>query len=159
MKLETCVYSGYKIHPGHGKRLVRSDGKVQIYLNKKCQRSSWVLKRNPREIRWTVLYRRKHKKGVHADDHTAKRRVKRVAQVASRAIGNMSLEAILAQRNQKPEFRRAQREQAVKAAKDAIRATRAEKKAKKVSEKKAPAQKQKAAKQVKTAAPRVGGKR
>jgi len=28
MKLETCVYSGYKIHPGHGKRIVRVDGKV-----------------------------------------------------------------------------------------------------------------------------------
>ncbi|TKR92738.1 hypothetical protein L596_007331 [Steinernema carpocapsae] len=47
MKLETCVYSGYKIHPGHGKRLIRADGKVQIYLNKKCQRASWALKRNP----------------------------------------------------------------------------------------------------------------
>lgn len=28
MKLETCIYSGYKIHPGHGKRMVRADGKV-----------------------------------------------------------------------------------------------------------------------------------
>lgn len=28
MKLETCVYSGYKIYPGHGKRMVRADGKV-----------------------------------------------------------------------------------------------------------------------------------
>ncbi|KAI6241396.1 hypothetical protein M3Y99_00367400 [Aphelenchoides fujianensis] len=27
MKVETCVYSGYKIYPGHGKRQVRADGK------------------------------------------------------------------------------------------------------------------------------------
>lgn len=32
MKTETCIYSGYKIHPGHGKRLVRSDGKVRLFF-------------------------------------------------------------------------------------------------------------------------------
>lgn len=39
------------------------------------------MKRNPRDIPWTVLYRRKHKKGLHADDNTAKKRVKRTVQV------------------------------------------------------------------------------
>lgn len=32
MKLETCVYSGYKIHPGHGKRVVKTDGKVYFLI-------------------------------------------------------------------------------------------------------------------------------
>jgi ribosomal protein L24E len=73
MKTELCVYSGYKIYPSHGKRLVRADGKViladvylyslqvNIFLSKKCERSVFM-KRNPRDIPWTVLYRRKHKK-------------------------------------------------------------------------------------------------
>ncbi|VDN01148.1 unnamed protein product [Thelazia callipaeda] len=159
MKLETCVYSGYKIYPGHGKRLVRADGKVQIFLNKKCQRS-YKLKRNPRDIPWTVLYRRKHKKGVHGEENTQKKRIRRVVQIASRAIGTVSLEAILAKRNQKPEFRRAQREQAIKAAKEAARAAKNEKKASKaLKEKKAAPQKMKAPKPTKAQQPRVGGKR
>lgn len=87
------------------------------------------LKRNPRDVPWTVLYRRKHKKGVHAEEGTQKRRVKRVgAQATSRPIAGVTVEQLLEKRNQKPEFRRAQREQAVKAAKDAVRASKAEKK-------------------------------
>ncbi|CAD5207847.1 unnamed protein product [Bursaphelenchus okinawaensis] len=159
MKIETCFYSGYKIHPGHGKRLVRADGKINIYISKKAERST-AMKRNPRDIPWTVLYRRKHKKGLHADDNTTKKRVKRTVQVASRAIGDFSVEAILAKRNQKPEFRKAQREQAVKAAKDAVKAQKAKKEKTKTEKTKAPAaQKVKTAKPVKSQAPRVGGKR
>ena len=41
----------------------------------------------------------------------------------------MSLEALLAARNQRPEFRKAQREQAIKAAKQAARQAKAERKA------------------------------
>ncbi|EJW81248.1 ribosomal protein L35 [Wuchereria bancrofti] len=160
MKLETCVYSGYKIYPGHGKRMVRADGKVQIFLNKKCLRS-YKLKRNPRDIPWTVLYRRKHKKGVHGEENAQKKRTRRVIQIASRAVGNVSLEAILAKRNQKPEFRREQREQAIKAAKEAARASKSEKKAanKALKDKKAAPQKMKIPKPMKTQQPRVGGKR
>jgi large subunit ribosomal protein L24e len=164
MKIETCVYSGYKIHPGHGKRIVRADGKVQIFLNNRCRSGYLKLKRNPRDIPWTVLYRRKHKKGVHAEEGAQKKRVKRTVQIASRAIGDVSVEALLAKRNQKPEFRRAQREEAVKAAKDAVRAKKAEKKTaakatKPVDKKAAAAKQQKAAKPVKASKPNVGGKR
>ncbi|EFO13342.1 hypothetical protein LOAG_15187 [Loa loa] len=133
---------------------------VQIFLNKKCQRS-YRLKRNPRDIPWTVLYRRKHKKGVHGEENAQKKRTRRVIQIASRAVGNVSLEAILAKRNQKPEFRRAQREQAIKAAKEAARASKSEKKAanKALKEKKAAPSKMKIPKPTKTQQPRVGGKR
>lgn len=68
-------------------------------------------------------------KGVHGEENAQKKRTRRVIQIASRAVGNVSLEAILAKRNQKPEFRRAQREQAIKAAKEAARASKSEKKA------------------------------
>ncbi|XP_040126386.1 large ribosomal subunit protein eL24 isoform X2 [Ictidomys tridecemlineatus] len=62
MKVELCSFSGYKIYPGHGRRYARTDGKVFQFLNAKCE-SAFLSKRNPRQINWTVLYRRKHKKG------------------------------------------------------------------------------------------------
>ena len=72
-----------------------------------------------------------------------------------RVVYLVTCQDIMAKRNQKPEVRKAQREQAVRAAKDA----------KKQTAKKAPAgdkkaqQAQKAVKNVQKAAPKVGGKR
>ncbi|XP_046849006.1 60S ribosomal protein L24-like [Xenia sp. Carnegie-2017] len=154
MKLEVCSYSGYKIYPGHGKRYIRLDGKSFNFLDKKCERS-FLMRRNPRKISWTVLYRRKHKKG--SVEEVSKKRTRRNVKF-QRAIQGATLETILAKRNQKPEVRKAQREQAIRAAKDKIRQ---KKEAKKMT---------KAAQQpVKTKAPtkqkggrstgRVGGKR
>jgi large subunit ribosomal protein L24e len=67
--------------------------------------------------------------GTHGEEGDKKKKTRRTAMVASRPIGSVTLEAILAKRNQKPEFRRAQREQAIKNAKDAARTQKAEKKA------------------------------
>lgn len=39
-----------------------SPSQVFQFLNAKCE-SAFLSKRNPRQINWTVLYRRKHKKG------------------------------------------------------------------------------------------------
>ncbi len=52
--------------------------------------------------------------GTHGEENQKAKKTRRQVVGVSRAIGNTSLEAILAKRNQKPEFRRAQREQAVK---------------------------------------------
>lgn len=62
-RTELCQFSGLKIYPGHGKRYARIDGKVFNLLSAKCA-SLLVKKKNPRKIAWTVLYRRKHKKGT-----------------------------------------------------------------------------------------------
>lgn len=115
------------------------------------------MKRNPRKVTWTVLYRRKHRKGV--EEETAKKRTRRT-QKFQRAIVGASLAEIMAKKNMKPEVRRAQREQAIKAAKEQKRAAKAAKKATQPvqAKQKAPA-KQKAAKVTQKAAPRVGGKR
>merc|ERR1739847_164701 len=113
MKLELCNFSGYKIYPGHGKTYIRIDGKLFTFLSKKSERS-FLMKRNPRKISWTVLYRKKH----------TRRNIK-----FQRAIQGASLEAILAKRNMKPEVRDAQREQAIKAAKDKAKAVKTEKRA------------------------------
>merc|ERR1712002_478259 len=151
MRIELCSYSGLKIYPGHGKRMVRTDGRTYNFLSHKCERSH-MMKRNPREINWTVLYRRKHKKGQQ--EETVKRRTRRT-QKFTRAITGATLSDIMAKRNQKPEVRKAQREQAIRAFKEKQKLKDAQKKPAAV---KAPS-KQKAARNVQKAAPRVGGKR
>ncbi|KAL0963526.1 hypothetical protein UPYG_G00307570 [Umbra pygmaea] len=157
MKVDLCSFSGYKIYPGHGIRYARIDGKVFQFLNAKCE-SAFLTKRNPRQINWTVLYRRKHKKGQ--SEEVTKKRTRRAVKF-QRAITGASLAEIMAKRNQKPEFRKAQREQAIRAAKEAKKAKQATKKPTagggKAAAKGAP--KPKVAKQMKVNAPRVGGKR
>ncbi|KAL9706674.1 hypothetical protein quinque_010192 [Culex quinquefasciatus] len=59
MKIGLCAFSGFKIYPASGKTLTFT------FINKKCERS-FLMKRNPRKVKWTVLYRRKHKKGIEA---------------------------------------------------------------------------------------------
>ncbi|XP_020278624.1 60S ribosomal protein L24 [Pseudomyrmex gracilis] len=154
MKIGLCAYSGYKIYPGHGKTMVKVDGKTFTFLNSKCE-SAHLMRRNPRKVTWTVLYRRKHKKGQ--EEEQTKKRTRRT-QKFQRAIVGASLTDILAKRNMKPEIRKAQREQAIKAAKEQKRALKATKKA--VAAPKAKqVSKQKVAKVTQKSAPRVGGKR
>merc|ERR1712121_333344 len=131
--------------------LVKADGKTYKFLSGRTQKSH-DLKRNPRKITWTVLYRRKHKKGLEED--VSKKRTKRT-QKFQRAVVGATLQDIMAKRNQKPEVRKAQREQAIRAAKDAKKTAKPSA-GKKAAPKDNKAQKaaQKATKNVKSAAPR-----
>merc|ERR1719232_1944960 len=151
-KIELCVYSGYKIYPGHGRSLIKVDGKNYKFLSGRTHKAH-LLKHNPREVTWTVLYRRKHKKGQEED--VSKKRNKRT-QKFQRAVVGATLQDIMAKRNQKPEVRKAQREQAVRAAKDQKKQATT-KKAPNAADKKA--KKAPAVKNVQKSAPRVGGKR
>merc|ERR1712105_533890 len=157
-KIDLCVYSGYKIYPGHGRTLVKADGKSYKFLSGRTHKAH-MLKRNPREVTWTVLYRRKHKKGQEED--VSKKRNKRT-QKFQRAVVGATLQDIMAKRNQKPEVRKAQREQAVRAAKESKKTTKATTKkapaagAAKAAKPKAAAKAQKVNMK---AAPKVGGKR
>merc|ERR1712179_593848 len=158
MKIELCVHGGYKIYPGHGRTLVKADGKSYKFLSGRTHKAH-MLKRNPREATWTVLYRRKHKKGL--GEETAKKRNKRT-QKFQRAVVGATLQDIKAKRNQKPEVRKAQREQAIRAAKELKKTTKATTKPKAAAaapKAKAAAKAQKASKPMQKAAPRVGGKR
>merc|ERR1711862_1002985 len=154
MKIELCAYSGYKIYPCRGRTLVKSDGKVFKFLDGRSMRAH-LLKRNPRKVTWTVLYRRKHKKGI--EEEASKKRTKST-QKFQRAVVGATLQDIMAKRNQKPEVRKAQREQAVRAAKDAKKQA-ASKKAPAAADKKAKKGGDKAVKNVQKSAPRVGGRR
>ena len=105
------------------------------------------------------MYRRKHKKGQ--EEESTKRRTKRTHKF-QRAVVGATLQDIIANRNQKPEVRKAQPDQAIRAAKEVKRTQKVT-----TSKKAAPAAKPaakapkapKAAKTATKAAPRVGGKR
>ncbi|OAF70786.1 60S ribosomal protein L24 [Intoshia linei] len=112
-KTDICVYSGFKIYPGHGKRIIKIDGKVLNFITNKCMRLQ-EKKKNPRDVRWTVYYRRKHKKDAR-DDH--KRRRARVVVKTERGVQGASLVEIVSKRQEKPEIRKAQRDQAISDAK------------------------------------------
>merc|ERR1711887_273902 len=73
-------------------------------------------KKNPRKLRWTLLYRRKHKKGI-SQEASLKRRVRRNVK-APKAVAGLSYTELLAKKQQKPEIRQKQRDNAIKAAKE-----------------------------------------
>ena len=154
MKIELCVFSGSKIYPGHGMRVVKADGKAYQFVNGKCAKAH-LAKRNPRKVNWTVLYRRKHKKGI--TEEVAKKRTRRTTKY-QRAIQGATINDILAKRNQKPEVRQAQREQAIRAAKEKQKAKDAQKKTTKPSQPKAQP-KQKITKSAPKSKPSVAVKR
>uniref|UniRef100_T1H5M6 Large ribosomal subunit protein eL24 n=1 Tax=Megaselia scalaris TaxID=36166 RepID=T1H5M6_MEGSC len=145
---------GYKIYPGHKTCMDKVRYSTFTFINKKCERS-YLMKRNPRKVTWTVLYRRKHKKGI--EEEAQKKRTRRT-QKYQRSIVGASLAEIMAKRNMKPEVRKAQRDQAIKVAKEQKRSAKAAKKAAQAPTQKAPLQRQKP-KTTQKSAPRVGGKR
>ena len=98
----------------------------------------FIAKKNPRIITWTQLYRRMHKKGK--TEELQKKRTRRVVK-AERGIAGLSLEAIRAKRNQKPEVRQAARDAALKELKERKKAAAAKKEAPKAATPKAGAAK------------------
>merc|ERR1712012_54203 len=114
MRTQLCQFSAMKVYPGHGKDFIRYDGKRIVLINGKSERL-FRKKKNPRKVTWTVLYRRKHKKGTMTE-LDARKRNKRTVKV-NRGIGGQSWAEIQAKKNQKPEIRKAQREAAIAAQK------------------------------------------
>ncbi|VDO28336.1 unnamed protein product [Haemonchus placei] len=133
MKLETCVYSLYKIYPEHGKRVVRPDGKVHIFLSDKAFRST-ELKRNR-----SLPYKEQK---TYGQENVKKKKVNKTTHTLNRAVAGVSLEAILTKTN---------------AANEANKAARAAKTALNKEKKPAP-QMVKTPKPVRATAPPIGGK-
>ncbi|KAI9097361.1 ribosomal protein L24e-domain-containing protein [Phlyctochytrium arcticum] len=124
MKIELCNFSGFKIYPGHGKIFVKGDSRVYRFINGKSE--SYFLQRlKPSKLDWTVVFRRLHKKGI--TEEVSKKRTRRTVK-AQRAIVGASLDAIKAKRAQKPEVRVAQRQQALRQAKEQKQADEQKKK-------------------------------
>ncbi|ODQ60769.1 hypothetical protein WICANDRAFT_89969, partial [Wickerhamomyces anomalus NRRL Y-366-8] len=125
MKVEVDSFSGSKIYPGRGTLFIRGDSKIFRFQNSKSA-SLFHQRKNPRRISWTVLYRRQHKKGI--TEEVAKKRSRKSVK-NQRAIVGASLELIKERRAHKPEFRKAQRDAALKAEKEKRKADKAARKA------------------------------
>eukprot|EP00835_Amoeboradix_gromovi_P005940 NODE_619_length_5923_cov_0.480769.p4 type:complete len:152 gc:universal NODE_619_length_5923_cov_0.480769:2197-2652(+) len=114
LKLDTCAFSGNKIYPGRVRLFARIDNKTFKFGTSKSS-SLFRQRKNPRKLDWTQLYRLANKKGVH--EQVNKKRVRRKIAI-ERPIEGASLEAIKAKKKQTSEFRTAQRESALKEAKE-----------------------------------------
>merc|ERR1711978_586991 len=101
-----------------------NDGKQRRLLSSKCA-ALYHDKKNPRKLRWTILYRRKHEKGI-GQEASVKRRVRRNVKMA-KAVAGLSYNELLAKKQQKPEIRQKQRDNAIKAAKEKKKAAEANK--------------------------------
>jgi large subunit ribosomal protein L24e len=127
MKIEIDSFSGNKIYPGRGTLFVRGDSKIFRFYSSKTA-SLFHQRKNPRRISWTVLYRRKHKKGV-TEESNKKRSRKAVKH--QRAIVGASLDVIKEKRSLRPEARQAARAQAIKDGKEQKKAAESKKRAEK----------------------------
>lgn len=114
MKQEICSFTGFKIHPGHGKRMVKSDGRLVYFISNKAF-VHYLKKKNPRKVDWTAIYRRVNRKGVSKD--TKKKAKRRVVKV-TRGIVGASVEDIRRKKAAREEIRSASKTAAAKEAAD-----------------------------------------
>merc|ERR1712188_202884 len=99
VKTELCNYSGFRIYPGHGKKIVRVDHKMFTFVNAKPERC-FKMKRRNLTTKWTVQYRRINKKGTL--EETEKRRKAKKSTVTQRAISGISAEMLEKKRAARP---------------------------------------------------------
>eukprot|EP00729_Bicosta_minor_P006452 gene6452-35563_t len=115
LSLELCSFSGFKIHPGHGRRLTRVDGKTIFFLGRKHY-SLAEQRKNPRKIAWTAPYRRKFKKGQSVE--TSRKRARKVVKYQRGVQGGLSAAEVKAKKSEAPDARKLKRDQAIRAAKE-----------------------------------------
>jgi len=108
-RTDTCVFSNFRIYPGHGTLFIRIDGKAFRFINGKNE-ASFHMKRNPRKLNWTMFYRRLRKKGTQEDQlKKAKKRVV-TSSAVTRGFAGLSIEQLKLKKDETPERRKAARE-------------------------------------------------
>ncbi|KAJ2724179.1 60S ribosomal protein L24 [Coemansia sp. Benny D115] len=123
--LEICSFSGYKIYPSRGRTFIRGDGRTFRFLNSKTE-SLFHQRKNASKFNWTVVYRKKHRKGI--SEEVSKKRTRRAVKY-QRAVVGVSWDAINARRTEKSDVRSAARAEAVAKAKAARKEEAAKRKA------------------------------
>ncbi|MCD6513148.1 MAG: 50S ribosomal protein L24e [Thermoplasmata archaeon] len=53
-----CSFCGKEIEPGTGMMYVKKDGTILYFCSSKCRKNMLKLKRDPKKVRWSALYRR-----------------------------------------------------------------------------------------------------
>lgn len=123
VKTDICAFSEFRIYPGHGKTFVRRDGQPMKFISSKSA-SLYHQRKKPAKITWTQAWRRLNKKG-QKDEHTRAR--KRRTQKFTRAVVGISVDELKQRKNQKPEFRAAAREAALREVKERAKTVKATK--------------------------------
>ncbi|MBN2517639.1 MAG: hypothetical protein JXB14_02235 [Candidatus Altiarchaeota archaeon] len=59
---KVCSFCGRSIEPGTGKMVVSLSGSISFYCSSKCEKNKIKLGRNPRKIKWTMVYQ--NEKGI-----------------------------------------------------------------------------------------------
>eukprot|EP00539_Tryblionella_compressa_P002492 CAMPEP_0178744802 /NCGR_PEP_ID=MMETSP0744-20121128/6966_1 /TAXON_ID=913974 /ORGANISM="Nitzschia punctata, Strain CCMP561" /LENGTH=156 /DNA_ID=CAMNT_0020397963 /DNA_START=360 /DNA_END=831 /DNA_ORIENTATION=- len=118
---ELCALSEYRIYPGHGKLMIRRDGKP-IWLGSSKAYSLQFKEKKAAKLVWTQAWRRLHKKGL--SETAAKKRTRRANKV-QRAVVGASLEDIKKKAAEKSSVRSAAREAALKEMKERKAANKA----------------------------------
>lgn len=111
---ELCALSEYRIYPGHGKLMIRRDGKP-LWLGGSKEFSLTVQRKKAAKLVWTQAWRRLHKKGI--TETTTKKRNRRTGRV-QRAVVGASLEDIKKKAAQKSSLRKESQAAAIKELKD-----------------------------------------
>ena len=60
-KMTMCVFCGQEVHDFMGVHLIKNDGIVDFYCSSKCRKNSIKLRRDKRNMKWTVAYKDKLK--------------------------------------------------------------------------------------------------
>lgn len=123
VKTELCAFSEFRIYPGHGSTFIRRDGQPMKFITAKAT-SLYHQRKKPAKIVWTQAWRRLNKKG-QKDEHTRAR--KRKVQKFTRAVVGISADELKMKKTQKPEFRAAAREAALREIKQRQKAAKANK--------------------------------
>jgi len=103
VRTETCAFSEYRIYPGHGLRVVRTDGNVVILSNSKCK-GLLKQRKKPAKLVWTQAWRRANKK--LRVEQVNRKKTKKTTRF-QRAIVGASLDEIKKVRTQKHERKEA----------------------------------------------------
>jgi len=76
-----CSFCGESIEPGTGRLFVRRDGVTYSFCSNKCFKNMMVLKRVPRDTRWTAQYRRDKDIRLAAEAHVEKGQTKKTLRI------------------------------------------------------------------------------
>mmetsp|Transcript_15763 Transcript_15763/g.30045 ORF Transcript_15763/g.30045 Transcript_15763/m.30045 type:complete len:160 (+) Transcript_15763:23-502(+) len=118
---ELCALSEYRIYPGHGKLMIRRDGKP-LWLGSSKAFSLTIQRKKAAKLVWTQAWRRLHKKGV--TETATKKRNRRTGKV-QRAVVGATLEDIKKKAAQKSTLRKDSQAAAIKELKDRKEANKA----------------------------------
>ena len=114
IKTETCSFSEQKVYPGKGHRVIARDGRLFFFSSRRARRY-YMRKIKGQIVRWTIIWRKNHKK-VRNDEQ--EKRNKRRARKIVRGIEGITKDEIKRKQKEEPTERQAAYEANLREIKD-----------------------------------------